>query len=98
MFADTGLDESCGIVFRRRNLLEGRCVNDVIHLIKDRHQAVPVANITEQVADGTDICGCSISRHLELLKFIAAEDDEFFGFVILQKCPDHFLPNGAGAG
>ena len=54
-------------------------MNDVIHLIKDRHQAVPVANITEHVADARIFMGAPFLGHLELLKFIAAEDDEFLG-------------------
>ncbi len=80
---DVGLDGFHRIVLTGRDLLECCGVDDHIYPVHGAQQAVAVAHVADEIAQGW--MRKSGHAHLVLLEFIAAEDDDLLRFFFFQQ-------------
>jgi hypothetical protein len=73
-----GLHALHRVVFSNWNVLHSRCVDDVFNVFHGGFEALAVAHIADEVANGVVFRMRKILRHLILLLFIAREDDQTF--------------------
>jgi hypothetical protein len=74
--ADIGFNRFDRVVFRSGNLLDCGGMHDIIDSRESAIEPMPVANIADKIADaGIDRLGKRL-MHLELLQFVAAENDQ----------------------
>ena len=72
-------------------------MDDIIDIAQRQVQAVPVAHIADEIADEGIFLGREILRHLELLEFVAAEDDQAARLVLRDHRLEEMLAERAGA-
>ncbi len=70
---NVGLDAFEWIVFGDRNLLERGGVHHVVDAVERLHQPIAIAHVADEEAHLRRV---ELLRHLELLQFVAREDDD----------------------
>jgi len=93
---DVRLDELRRVVLRRRHLLKGCGVDNVVHTLEGPGEPVTVPHIAEKITDAGIFLDVEALGHLELLELVAAEDDEPLRLVVLEHDLDKLLPEGSG--
>jgi len=58
------------------HVLHGSGVDDVVHAVEGALEALAVAHVTDEVADGRVVVHGVLKRHLVLLLLVPRKDDE----------------------
>ena len=96
--ADVGFDALVGIVLSDVHVFHGCCMDDVVHAVECALEALAVAHISDEVADGRVVIHGVFERHLVLLLLIPGEDDQFFHIgMVPEQVGGEGSAQGAGA-
>lgn len=92
------MDELHRVVLGRRHLLERCSVHHRVDAVQCAEQAIAIAHVADEVAQRRVALDGKLLRHLELLEFVAAENDQSLDLGIArQDVFDEGLAKTAGA-